>query len=105
MHKKNNHKCFMFLSLFFYFTELPLIHAYLNCTNESTILVEAGCEIANKRCKCWPERKLCRDDGVYTDIRWHFKTLEVSISFPLRFQLGKLFSMGWLDFVFLKWKS
>ncbi|XP_055906017.1 cysteine-rich motor neuron 1 protein [Eupeodes corollae] len=49
---------------------------YLNCTNDQTILLEPGCEITNKRCQCWPQLQICRDDTQPSDTRWHFRTLE-----------------------------
>ncbi|XP_037939098.1 cysteine-rich motor neuron 1 protein [Teleopsis dalmanni] len=53
-----------------------------NCTNDETIFIDAGCEITNKRCQCWPTLRICRSEDVESisgstrDTRWHFKTLE-----------------------------
>ncbi|CAD7081173.1 unnamed protein product [Hermetia illucens] len=47
----------------------------LNCTNEETIVLDAGCEITNNKCQCWPVIKICKENRPSSG-RWHFRTLE-----------------------------
>lgn len=41
---------------------------------DETISIVAGCDIVNRRCKCWDQMQVCK----YHKIRWDFKNMEVS---------------------------
>uniref|UniRef100_A0A182FUP3 Uncharacterized protein n=1 Tax=Anopheles albimanus TaxID=7167 RepID=A0A182FUP3_ANOAL len=38
-----------------------------------TVLIEPGCEIVNRKCKCWDRIRLCRSKAIS---KWDFKNME-----------------------------
>lgn len=68
------------ISLFIIILEIPEYidagtHLFQNCSE--TITIESGCEIVNRKCKCWDEMQLCKTKSI---TRWDFKNLEVTKS-------------------------
>lgn len=64
---------------FLFFADIP---DSLDTTDETencdeTISIEAGCDIVNRRCKCWDKMQVCK----YHKMRWDFKNMEVSRSY------------------------
>lgn len=47
------------------------VHHFQNCSE--TIVVETGCEIVNRKCKCWDKMQLCKTKSI---TRWDFRSLE-----------------------------
>jgi hypothetical protein len=57
-----------------FFADLPSDDTSIDDCQE-TIFLESGCEIVNRRCRCWNGMEVCRDKNL----KWDFKNLEVSI--------------------------
>uniref|UniRef100_A0A182LS83 Uncharacterized protein n=1 Tax=Anopheles culicifacies TaxID=139723 RepID=A0A182LS83_9DIPT len=38
-----------------------------------TVLIEPGCEIVNRKCKCWDRIRLCKSKSIS---KWDFKNME-----------------------------
>ncbi|XP_055531472.1 cysteine-rich motor neuron 1 protein-like isoform X2 [Wyeomyia smithii] len=44
---------------------------YPNCTEK--VIVQAGCEIVNRKCRCWDTMQLCKTKAIN---KWEFSNLE-----------------------------
>uniref|UniRef100_A0A182N3U1 Uncharacterized protein n=1 Tax=Anopheles dirus TaxID=7168 RepID=A0A182N3U1_9DIPT len=44
-----------------------------------TVLIEPGCEIVNRKCKCWDRIRLCKSKSI---TKWDFKNMEASCLLP-----------------------
>ncbi|XP_029720455.1 cysteine-rich motor neuron 1 protein isoform X2 [Aedes albopictus] len=44
---------------------------FKNCTE--TIVVEPGCEIVNRKCKCWNRMQLCKSRSI---VKWDFRNMQ-----------------------------
>lgn len=63
-------------NFFPFVSELPdnLTTPQDDCPNKITI--EAGCDIVNRKCKCWETMNVCKTQDH--KLRWDFKNMEVS---------------------------
>ncbi|XP_055590178.1 cysteine-rich motor neuron 1 protein-like isoform X2 [Uranotaenia lowii] len=50
---------------------LHLSGSYQNCSE--TVIVESGCEIINRKCKCWDRMELCKTKSI---TKWDFRNVE-----------------------------
>lgn len=62
--------------LFFvlFFTDLPNSSTTLTLDCLETVFLESGCEIVNRKCRCWGRKKICKN---LSRIKWDFINLEV----------------------------
>ncbi|XP_055619085.1 cysteine-rich motor neuron 1 protein-like isoform X3 [Toxorhynchites rutilus septentrionalis] len=44
---------------------------FQNCTE--TVFIESGCEIVNRKCKCWDKMELCKTKSI---AKWDFQNIE-----------------------------
>lgn len=59
----------------FFFTDLPNSSTTLTLDCQETVFLESGCEIVNRKCKCWGRKRICKN---LSRIKWDFTNLDVS---------------------------
>ena len=67
-------KIYLFFCIELLIAELPTATSIPNC--QDTVNVEPGCEIVDRKCRCWNSRvQICREH----EIKWDFKDSEVRL--------------------------
>lgn len=64
----------IFNAFFYFFTDLPNSSTTLTLDCQETVFLESGCEIVNRKCRCWGRKKICKN---LSRIKWDFINLEV----------------------------
>lgn len=67
-----------FIHIFYFFTDLPNSSTTLTLDCQETVFLESGCEIVNRKCRCWGRKKICKN---LSRIKWDFINLDVRFYF------------------------